>query len=236
MLKHWLLNLAVEFPIWLNQLFPLIDAEGLNVKPVPGCNSEDYSRGLMELFDSGMIMLSSEESGDDTQSRSGVKLILDRFLKLASDDPKLTQQGRLRPLYQRNRLPGMQVSFKLTGRGGEEWEKLAEPDWPHILIVSVDSKSGDLFSPDRNLLMACLGWYEEIEKQKIALDTITWQTHSDFAILYWKHLPLVHHASFALQPGKPRWPSREPRWFREWYISAITWHKKPWDLPDWSSQ
>jgi len=236
MVKHWLLDLAAESPVWLSQIFPLIDSEGLNVKPVPGCNAADYARGLVDLFDSGMIVLSSEVPEDEVQNRSGVKRILARFLKLASDDPTLNQQGRLRPIYERNRLPGMQVSFKLTARGGEAWERIAEPDWNNILTVSMDRDSGDLCSPNRHLLMAFVGWYQEIGRQRIPPETIHWQTHTDFEILYWKELPLVYHASFTLQPADPRWSNQEPQWFLEWYISAITWHKKPWDLPGWPSE
>lgn len=239
MTKHWLLNLAIEYPVWLGHLFPAVDCEALNVKPVPGCKAEDYARSLIELCSSDMIRFSSELPGDDIESHSGVERILGRFLKLANDDPELPCQERLRPTYKRNRPPGMQVSFKLTERGGEAWETMADPDWNHILTVSVDSQSGDLFSPDRDLLVAYMGWYQEIEKQTIQLDTITWQTHSDFEILYWKHLPLVYQASFSLQPADGRagrlW-SGMPKWFREWYFSAIAWHKQPWELPGWPSQ
>lgn len=231
MIKHWLLNLAVEYPVWLGHLFPAVECEALNVKPVPGCDAKDYARSLIELSESGMITLSSEVPGDDAANRPGVERILDRFLKLATDDSTP-------PVYQRNRLPDLQVSFKLTAAGGEAWERMAQPDWAHILTVSVDPESGDLFSPDRHLLMAYMGWYKKIEAQEIQLEAINWQTHSDFQILYWKRLPLVYQASFSLRPTEgrtgPKW-SGVPRWFREWYISAITWHRQPWDLQDWPS-
>jgi hypothetical protein len=238
MIKHWLLNLAVEYSVWLGHLFPAVDCEALNVKPVPGCKAEDYARSMIELCDSGMVRLSSEIPGDDVGSKSGVERILDRFLKLANEDPALRHHGRLRPTFERNRLPGMQVDFKLTARGGEAWETMSDPDWTHILIVRVDSQSGDLFSPDRRLLMAYMGWYEEIEAQRIQPGAVTWQTHSDFEILYWKRLPLVYQASFSAQSTEghtgPKW-SAVPKWFREWYLSAITWHKQPWELPGWPS-
>lgn len=236
MVKHWLLNLAVEFPVWLGQIFPLVDPVGLNVKPVPGCNAADYAKALIELYDSGFIAFSSEVPSDDVQSHPGIGLVLSRFLKLAADDPNINPQGHLRPLYERNRLPGMKVSFKLTARGGEAWERIAQPDWNNFFTVSMDCDSGDLYSSNRHLLMAYMGWYQEIGQQQIPPVTIHWQTHADFEILYWKRLPLVYQASFTLQSAKRRWPSQEPEWFREWYISAITWYKKPWELPGWPSQ
>lgn len=238
MIKHWLLNLAIECPVWLGHLLPAVECEALNVKPVPGCDARGYARNLMELTDSGMVVFSSEVPGDDVANRSGVERILDRFLKLARDDSTRRQESSPRPMYERNRIPGMQVTFKLTPSGGAAWERMADPDWAHILIVSVGAESGDLFSPDRDLMMAYMGWYSEIEAQPIRLTTINWQTHSDFPILYWKAIPLVYQASFALGPaGSPTEPKsfRSPQWLREWYTSAITWHKQPWDLPSWPS-
>jgi hypothetical protein len=49
-IKHWLLNTAVEFGVPLTHIFPEV-GQALNVKPVPGCGSEGYARGLAEWFD-----------------------------------------------------------------------------------------------------------------------------------------------------------------------------------------
>ncbi len=238
MIKYWLLNLAVEYPVWLGHLFPAVECEALNVKAVPGCDAKDYARNLIELSDSGMVAFSSDVPGDDVANRPGLERILHRFLQLAGDDSTRRHEWNLRPMYERSRLPGMQVNFKLTPSGGAAWERMAEPDWAHILTVSVGAESGDLFSPDRHLLMAYLGWYWAIEAQRIQLEAISWQTHSDFQILYWKRVPLVYQASFTLRPAEgptePKW-SHAPQWFRDWYASAITWHKQPWDLPGWPS-
>src|SRR3954464_8858827 len=91
-IKHWLLNTAVEFGVPLTHIFPEV-SQALNVEPVPGCCSEGYARGLVELFDSGMIALSSEVEGDDTRSRTGVLQILDRFRMLSKDDATLRSDG-----------------------------------------------------------------------------------------------------------------------------------------------
>src|SRR5205807_861829 len=96
-LKHWLLNPGIEVPVWLGLLFPTVEGEALNAKPVPYCNAQDYARGLIELFDSRLITLSSEVSGDDVESRSGILRILDRFLKLTEEDSTLRRDGRLLP-------------------------------------------------------------------------------------------------------------------------------------------
>lgn len=95
MIEHWLLDLAVEFPVWLSQIFPSVDTDGLNVKSVPKCEAHDYAQAIAELSDSGAIVLSSENPEDDVQSPQGVRLILDRFVKLQRNGPA-------RPLYQRN--------------------------------------------------------------------------------------------------------------------------------------
>lgn len=138
----------------------------------------------------------------------------------------------------------MRVDFKLTALGGESWEKIAEPNWGRFVSIGTTSNgiqperemTGDLVSADRDLLIAYMGWYPEVNREKIQLDTIRWETHADFEILYWKRLPFVYHASFRVRPAKPRWNSHnEPSWFRDWWISTRCWHKDPWQLPSWPS-
>ncbi len=157
--KHWLLNLTVEFPIRLTLLFPRVETLGLNTKAVPHCTAEDYARNLVELFDSGMIELSSELAEDDVTSRSGVSRILERFLALAED---YRRWQCLRPgdpaSLKIDRNPAVQVDFKLTALGGEAWEKLAEPDWERFISASTygavedqGTETGELISPDRDL-------------------------------------------------------------------------------------
>src|SRR6266849_2582850 len=235
-IRHWLLNTAVEFGVPLTCLFPEI-SQGLNVKPIPGCSSEDYAGGLIELFNSSMITLSSEFPEDDVTTRAGVSRIFDHFLALPEDYKRIRH---LRPSdpgsLTIDRNPAMQVDFKLTELGGEAWEKVAEPDWRRFFTQFSDYETGELTSPDLNLLMARMGWFRELSGERIQPDTITLQTHSDYPILYWKRLPHVYQAAFSVEAAKPQWAnghSGEPKWFREWWSSIGSWHKEPWDLPNW---
>jgi hypothetical protein len=206
MIDHWLLHLAAEYPVWLTQVFPVVDDVGLNVKPVPGASAEVYTRALIALYDWGAVALSSEAPGDDVQSAGGVRRVVERFVNLSLN-------GAAQPLYRRIRIPGMQVRFELTARGGEMWESLAQPDWTRILTVSADLDSADVFSPNRDLLAKYLN------DEGVAADSVAWQTHTDFEILYWKRLPVVYQASFAMQPTIK--------------LREVPWHKKPWELPNW---
>ena len=236
LVNHWLLNLAIEYPVWLASVFPVVDTEGLNAKSVPGCSSEIYADNLLALFDAGLIKFTSEVPGDDAATEQGIRQILSRFVSLSipASSPKRNVDSP--PLYNRNRLLGIGVTFEVTPLGGAAWERVAEPDWLHILTESRDSTSGELTSPDRDLLIAYMGWYPELNRERILLETVRWQTHSNHKILYWKRLPFVYHASFGLQPTNPRWETDELNWFRQWRWSALTWHKNPWELPDWPSQ
>src|SRR5205823_5463953 len=75
LIDHWLLNLAVHYPIRLGRLFsfltactkalPTVEAEAFNAKPVPHCSSEEYANALIRLFDSGMIELAFEVTEHD---------------------------------------------------------------------------------------------------------------------------------------------------------------------------
>ena len=57
-----------------------------------------------------------------------------------------------------------------------------------------------------------------------------------FAIVYWKRLPSVYHASFQVQLAERCWAAGEPEWFRDCRSSIHSWHTQPWNLPDWPSE
>jgi len=83
-IKHWLLNTAVEFGVPLHCVLRPV-TQGSNVRRIPGCNSTDYARGLAELSDSGLIKFSSELQADETTTWAGVTRILGRYLELPND-------------------------------------------------------------------------------------------------------------------------------------------------------
>lgn len=247
-LRHWMLNTAIDFEVRLTDFFPELNSQGLNVRPVPGCRSEQYANALIELFDSDLISFSSQVEGDDTRSRNGILRMIERFRNLRKTDPSLlSDNGRLLKSYQLCRLPGMQVSFKLTSLGGEAWEKIASPDWTHYVSEStvfpaLDDQNhealadGDLTSADRDRIIAYMGWYPEVRGEYIEVDTVNWQTHTDFEILYWKRVPFVHHASFRVRVAEGRWQRcLAPKWFGDWWASTRKWHIEPWDLSNWPS-
>ena len=64
-IKHWLLNLAIECALPLRVLFPAFHWPSRNAKEIPGVRSEDLLKSLLNLFDSGMIAFSSELAEDD---------------------------------------------------------------------------------------------------------------------------------------------------------------------------
>ncbi len=130
----------------------------------------------------------------------------------------------------------MQVSFKLTALGGAAWEKVAEADWQHMVYDCGDLSHEELISASRDRLIAYMGWYPEIYRKRIQLETVTWQMHTEFEVLYWKRLPFVYHVSFGAQSANPRWRGTEPKWFSDWRSRVLSWHKEPWDLPDWPSE
>jgi hypothetical protein len=63
---------------------------------------------------------------------------------------------------------------------------------------------GELISPNRDLLIAYMGWYQEVNHEEIHLDTIKWETHADHEVLYWKRLPLCLPCPFqGKKVGRP---------------------------------
>lgn len=236
--RHWLLNTAIEVPVRLVRLFPRIAGKALNVREIPGCQASDYARALIELYDSKMIRFTSEVPGDDVESHQGVSQVLKRFVNPSGDD---ANRGEQNP-NERYQMSGMQVSFRLTRRGGEAWEKTAEPDWTRFIHVGTygatggQNELGEVVSADATLIIAYMGWYPEVNGEEIQLDTIKWKTYTDFDVLYWKPLPFVCHASFQVRPAESRWHGyRQPQWFHDWWVSTCSWYKKPWELPSWPS-
>jgi hypothetical protein len=67
-----MLNTAIDFEVRLTDFFPERNSQGLHVRPVPECSSEQYANALIELFDSDLISFSSQVEGDDMRSRNGI--------------------------------------------------------------------------------------------------------------------------------------------------------------------
>ena len=243
MVRHWLLSLVVEHPLSLRWLFPEVEAQGLNVKPIPYRDSEDYATGIRELVTTGMVKLKSEFPEDDVESVAGVSRVLDRFLALPKEESH--QLRRLARRDERAQQPSKRVCFELTKSGGEAWEKVAAPEWGRFVYATTTYSGtdpqreavGELLSLNRDLLIAYMGWYPEVRREQIKLATIQWETLTDKEVLYWKRLPFVHRASFQTTPAEARWNSyKEPQWFWEWWVSTCSWHKKPWELPNWPTE
>jgi hypothetical protein len=239
--RYWLLDLATEFPRSLGLLFPSIESEALNVKEIPGRQLEDYAASLMELYGAGLIMLESDFPEDDISSQPGVSKIVERFVRL----PKGERQVRyVRPGRRTDddRQPRQHVRFQLTATGGQEWERLAEPDWSHYFDQRGDQGGCEIVSQNRDLLMAVLGWFQELGGGRVDVNSIQIQKLDNYPILYWKHLPFVFKANFAFDKADPRWIgdgpawSREPKWFHEWRVATASWYRKPWEMSAWPSK
>ncbi len=230
-IRYWLLNLAVEMPVDLHRILPVVQEQALNVQTIPGCDAHDYMRGIIELRERRMIELLSKDAVDDVNSSDGVAQILDRFINLPQHDLNVSP----RHFGPADKLPSAsRVTYQVTALGGQEWERCAKPDWDQFVNGSDDYVSGELLSFNKERLIVYMGWYPEIAGSVIQLDTINWETHTNFNILYWKQLPVVHRVSFHLQPSGKRWGSDSaPKWFWDWYFSSTAWYAKPWLMPNW---
>jgi len=240
-IRHWLLNLAVEVPIGLYRIFPEVATQSLNVLEVPSCEATEYADQLLELWDSGMIEISSEVPDDDVGSAVGVAKILDRFLRLPSKSPSgVSKFPGHRRLPRHGRLLGTNVYFKLTRLGGATWEKLSEPCWSNYVWVLSDCSSGDITSPNWDRVIAFLGWWSFIHPgEHVQPETIECKTHDDFNLPYWKRFPRVYHASFRLRVSKgalTRWIHQYPQSLADWYRSVCSWYTEPWHLSGWPEE
>lgn len=242
LIKHWLLNTAIEFPRSLLHILPGIRGLTLNAKEVPGCDPEGYAQGLGELFRSGHIVFTSANPEDDVHSALGVDSVLNRFLGYPME-VTAEQHVTKKPQPVRPHLKIPKVQFSLTESGGALWESIAKPEWNRFYDQSTDYEAGDAVSPDMTLLMANLGWLPELRNGvTIEVESLRIEEHFDYPVLYWKKLPRVYRATFKCHRAEARWKRVEwatfpiePEWFRYWWHSTVYFYKLPWELSGWPS-
>lgn len=233
LIQHWILNIAIEFHRRLSDFVPFVESESLNVKEVPGATPNDYAAAFLALLDAGFVCAYpfDTDAGVEDQAkmdRSVVEEILEKRLQL----PQVTSKNRVRGGQpSKSALPDLR--WRMTTLGGEVWERLAKPDWNHYASTLTDNHLGDIRTTNRDLLMAELGWYRELNSVKVDQTTIMVEALRNHSITYWKTLPLVYHATFSCTPDPDARPTDWPRWFRDWWLSQNQWCKKPWELPDW---
>ncbi len=235
--EHWILNLAIEGARKLSDFLPFVESLYLNVPEVPDCNAEEYAEAVLALLDAGFVRLYFDivEGGEIEPDRALVEAVIRRRLQL----PPV---GRI-PLTKAPRPPREirpaepDLTMKLTESGGKAWERQAEPDWNRYVQTLTDDKSGEAWSGNRDMLIAELGWYQELTSATIDRNTILFEVLQNYSVTYWKFLPVVYRATFSCKYSEAYWQGKghinEPKWFRDWWTSRSTWYKKPWDLPDW---
>lgn len=104
--------------------------------------------------------------------------------------------------------------------------RLAEPEWARYISATTTYPpygetgpvEGDLISADRDLLIAYMGWYPEVRHEQIRVETIKWETHTDFDIVYWKAPSLCLSRVFpGARCGRAAESYKAPQWFWDWW-------------------
>jgi hypothetical protein len=237
--RHWLLNTAIECSRKLSDLLPVVRGLLLNVLDVPGATPEDYASGVLALFDSGSIRMyfDGDAEGSETEAcRSIVETVFQRRLA-APAATTLSPHANRRSVYPRMVTPDTSdLRWQLTALGGEVWERLAQPDWNRYVTTLTGEESGEAWSANFDLLMAEIGWCRELNGVEIDRNTVSLELLYDHPITYWKFLPVVHRAAFECRSVESHWPDGRivpPEWFHQWWMSQSEWYKKPWKLSIW---
>lgn len=241
LVRHWILSLAIEGSRKLSDFVPYVECLYLNVHSVPTAAPHHYGDAFLGLFDAGLIYCfrdEDDEHGKIQVNRSVVESVLAARLQL----PQVTSKTRL------SRIPGPigpaspDLKWELTTAGGEEWERLAQPNWERYVFALFDlppdersPKAGDAWSASRDSLMLEIGWCGEFNDQEVDPRSLSLELLHNHSIAYWKVLPIVYHATFvcgSVRAGETDlWA--ESQWFRNWRISRRAWYKEPWTLPNW---
>ena len=238
LIQHWILNTAIEFPGRLSDFVPFVESEFLNVGEVPGATPDEHAAAFHTLLDTGLVQAFAIRNGDESETlldRQTVEAIIQERLHL----PHVSSRRRLGTKQPRPSISAPDLRWKMTALGGDAWERLAQPDWNRYALTltdipPTDPLTGEIWSASRDLLMANLGWYRELNEATVVRDTIRVEALHNHPITYWKVLPLVYHASFSctdffLSCG----PTEQPEWFQQWWRSLDQWYKKPWEVPGW---
>lgn len=235
--RHWILNLAWECRREISDVIPFVEEMHLNVSKVPGVTANDYAAALLDLFNSGAIKVRFKDEDGSLANRSDLEAALHTRLLLPPISGRRTHRRDGPPI-----LPpavirdAPDLAWELSPLGAEEWESLAQPDWNRFATVLSDPESGEMWSANLDLLMSELGWSRELNGIDIDKATLSLQVLRDFAITYWKVLPVVHHASFKCNWIEHRWTvegTPDPEWFRMRRTSRFDWYTKPWMLSGW---
>jgi hypothetical protein len=225
-LQQWLLNLALDFPVPLRLLPPLLNGDdrqghALNVRSFRGVMLETVIAELVKLSENGLVAFMCDGGFD----RVAPAEVVSRM-----NAPEVWRD----------------ISFELTEAGGRAWETSAQPRWRDMDYGSaVSCKDGDLegwnwtwFSQSRERLMAVLGWFPVLENGRIDLGRIAWKLHAEYPVRYWKRLPDVHVVTFRSGSTGESLPASSPReteleWFTTWRIARSNWYRHPWEMPGW---
>jgi hypothetical protein len=211
--------MVVQHSFPLHYFLPCVRSEHFNASEIPGFQIEDYAKLIESALEEGLLQLEHDEKTLDLlEARSAVNVHA-RGLRSESDD---------------------WFNVLLTPLGGEAWERMGNPDWDRFLFYSVlvpDKElrvSATLASRNKDLLMAYLGWFERLESADVNWETLRIETHSNYAVTYWKRLDGVHEATF---DGIYHLPERyAPAFVSDWMHSLSKWRLRPWDRPDWAEE
>ena len=216
---HWLLDTAVEYPPPLHYFLPIVRSDHLNVREIPGFQSDDYARLIESGLEEGLIQLAhDEETPDLLAARSAVNM----------------QARGLRPKGEGR------FTFRLTPQGGEAWERMANPLWDRFFYFSCllpDDElrvSATLASMNWDAVIAYLGWFDRLASIDVNWETLRIETRSNYAATYWKRVDGMHEATL---DGVYHLPERyAPAFASAWALSLNKWRIRPWDRPDWAGQ
>lgn len=218
-------------------MVPFVEELHLNMRKVPGVAASDYAAVFLDLFDTGAIRLRLRDEEGSLANRSDLEAVLQARLQLPPIS-RMTFLGKKRPSTAPPAIvrEAPNLGWELSAHGGEEWETLAQPDWMHFSTILSDQESGEMWSANFDLLMAELGWCGELNGVEIDRTTLSLEVLHDYAITYWKVLPVVHHATFRSRWVEFGWPVKgrpDPEWFGNWWRSRHNWYKQPWMLSGW---
>lgn len=207
--RIWLLDAAAEIGVDIRTLAAANVGEILNRKP-HGHPPEAIAGVLAQMIEAGEIA------------------VLRDFRRTAQ--PRAVSEAQIADLLFEPREGGRPSWYRLTERGGAEWEAWAKPQWSRYSSGGSRNNKSAILAATASVAEELLGLEEYLEHQRtIVPGSIRRRTFRNWRATYWKTLPEGHLIAFRTRP-QPR-SEWSPMPHREWarWVDLRRFYLKPAD-------
>jgi hypothetical protein len=208
--KYWLLELVCEmkFPLRIlvhNELEMVV-----NKTTGHGFNFSELINNLHQLFVEEILIAEIYKTSDDLS----VKITPTR------NEIENALEGKLK------------IYYGLTSLGGEQWEKLAKPNWNLYISGSLGQQEISFSGVDRQIIERYLPSLRYTWQAEIVSSSEEWKLLVPWQATYWKILPSGWQLKCKIKETNEYLGKSIPLEDRQWLDKIDNWYTNPFDTTD----